>query len=180
MIIWKWFSNASFWNQEGYLQGSSYIAGGGGISFLFLCHTKIYLIPWLCDILIKLPSPHWQSIGSQFSIHPPFPPKTMWPPPHLPTPRSFSPLSSSTTNSYWALSYRCHCAVSGIKNSVTNWIFVCLFSCFTQGFVNTADSENRWKRVKKMVPDVWQVTLGVANKSLKKLRGKIGDKAKLM
>ena len=31
-----------------------------------------------------------------------------------------------------------------------------------------------------MAPDVWQVTLGVANKSLKKLRGKIRDEASLM
>ena len=31
-----------------------------------------------------------------------------------------------------------------------------------------------------MAPDVWQVTLGVANKSLKKVRGKIGDEANLM
>ena len=31
-----------------------------------------------------------------------------------------------------------------------------------------------------MAPDVWQVTLGVTNKSLKKLRGEIGDKAKLL
>ena len=78
-------------------------------------------------------------------------------------------------------------AVSVIKNSVTTLSFACLFlflllvySCFTQGFVNTADSEKRWTRVKKMAPDVWQVTLGVTNKSLKKLRGEIGDKAKLL
>ena len=31
-----------------------------------------------------------------------------------------------------------------------------------------------------MSPDVCQVTLGVTNKSLKKLRGEIGDKAKLL
>ena len=71
-------------------------------------------------------------------------------------------------------------AVSVIKNSVATLSFACLFFCFTQGFVNTADSEKRWTRVKKMAPDVWQVTLGVTNKSLKKLRGEIGDKAKLL
>lgn len=31
-----------------------------------------------------------------------------------------------------------------------------------------------------MAPDVWQVTLVVTNKSLEKLRGEIGDKAKLL